>query len=171
MKRSFSLLACLLLLIPLQFACRRGLNNKLPGSKLNPYEGAVKDLLPQQVGDFMLVETSSLNELEQELRNPRDGVGAIYNSSKNHTVQHLLVAFKTAAEANQELDAALRRYQKAQVNVRVEDVKDAANQTVGRRLIVNDRSTEAFNWTNGSLYCTAVSYTGYSSEFVKDLPY
>jgi hypothetical protein len=54
---------------------------------------------------------------------------------------------------------------------RTEEVKDPQGQIVGRRLVINDGQTEAMNWTDGSLYCTAVSYTGYSSEFVKNLPY
>jgi len=57
------------------------------------------------------------------------------------------------------------------MNVRVEEVKDTSGQTVGRRIIVNDPTTEAMNWTNGSLYCTTVAYTGYSSDFVRNLPY
>ena len=103
--------------------------------------------------------------------NPSDGVGAIYNSSNNHTVQHLLASFPSAAEANKELDGALKRYQDAHMNVRIEEVKDANGQTMGRRVVVNDAKTEAMNWTNGSLYCTAVAYSGYSSDFVRNLPY
>jgi len=144
---------------------------KLSSSELNPYRGAVKDILPQSAGDYSLVHTSSLQEIEHDLVNPTDGVGAIYNSSNNHTVQHLLANFRSAAEANRELDAALKRYQDSHVNVRVEDVKDSIGQTVGKKLTVNDGKTEALNWTNGSLYCTAVSYTGYSTEFAKNLPY
>jgi len=144
---------------------------KLPSAQLNPYRGAVKDILPQRSGDYSLVQSSPLKEIEQDLVGPSDGVGAIYNSSNNHTVQHLLASFPSAAEANKELDAALKRYQDAKMNVRVEEVKDKDGQTVGKKLIVNDGKTEALNWTNGSLYCTAVSYTGYSSEFTKNLPY
>jgi hypothetical protein len=119
----------------------------------------------------MLVQASSLDQIEEEIANPREGVGAIYNSSKNHTVQHLLVAFNSAAEATNELDSAEKRYAAARMKFRSEEVKDPQGQTVGRRLVVNDGKTEAMNWTDGSLYCTAVSYTGYSSEFVMNLPY
>ena len=157
-----SLILCL-------YGCKSA--GKLSSSQLNPYRGAVKDILPKQVGDYSLVQTSSLKEIETDLVNPADGVGAIYNSSNNHTVQHLLASFHSAAEANRELDAALKRYQVAHVNVRVEDLKDQSGQVVGKKLIVNDGKAEALNWTNGSLYCTAVSYTGYSTDFAKNLPY
>lgn len=167
--RSGPLLAVLLLLsLP---SCQGGKPKRYPSSQLNPYRGAIKDILPKQAGDYALVQVSPLKEIEAELKNPTDGAGAIYNSSNNHTVQHLLASFASAAEANQELDAALKRYQEAHMNVQVQAVKDASGQDVGRRLIVNDGKTEAMNWTNGSLYCTVVAYTGYSSEFVKDLPY
>ena len=175
MKRIHIIPACLVILLLSQITCRNlgvlGKNTKLPNSRLNPYRGAVKDILPEQAGDYTLVSTSGLKEIEQELTNPSDGVGAIYNSSKNHTVQHLLASFASAAEANKELDKALKRYQDAKMNLRIEEVKDTSGQTVGRRIIVNDRDTEAMNWTNGSLYCTAVSYTGYTTEFAKNLPY
>ena len=158
-----------------QITCRKsglfGFHAKLPSSQLNPYRGAVKDILPDQVGDYKLVQVSPLSEIDADLTNPADGAGAIYNSSNNHTVQHLLANFHSVAEANKELDAALKRYNDAHMNVRVEDVKDASGQTVGRRVIVNDPKTEAMNWTNGSLYCTTVAYTGYSSDFARNLPY
>ena len=162
------------LLIALTFvlfcqSCKQA--GKIPRAQLNPYRGAVKDILPQKVGDYLLVQSSPLKEIEQELVGPTDGVGAIYNSSNNHTVQHLLASFPSVAEANKELDGALKRYQDAHMNVRVEEVKDKDGQTVGKKLIVNDSKTEALNWTNGSLYCTVVSYTGYSSDFAKNLPY
>ena len=154
-------------------ACHRG-NTKLaayPSSKLNPYRGPIKDILPQQVGDYKLVQVSPLSQIDADLTNPTDGAGAIYNSSNNHTVQHLLANFASAADANRELDAALKRYNEAHMNVRVEDIKDPSGQTVGRRIIVKDPTTEAMNWTNGSLYCTTVAYSGYSSDFVRNLPY
>lgn len=170
MERSLVILACALLLLTVDVSCRRP-SGRLSANQVNPYNGAVKDILPQQTGDFTLVESSPLSQIDQELVNPRDGVGAIYNSSKNHTVQHLLVAFNSATEANNELNAAEKRYAEAHMRFRSEDVKDPQGKTVGRRLIVNDGKTEAMNWTDGSLYCTAVSYTGYSSDFVKNLPY
>jgi hypothetical protein len=157
-----------------QFTCRKKSTGKLapyPSSRLNPYQGKVKDILPEQVGDYKLVNTQGLGEIEQELVNPADGVGAIYNSSNNHTVQHMLVSFHSAVEANKELDNALKRYQDAHMKLRIEDVKDSSGQINGRRVIVNNQDDEAMNWTNGSLYCTAVSYTGYASEFAKNLPY
>jgi hypothetical protein len=175
MKRTHIISAFLLSLLLCQITCRQsgafGVNPKIPSSQLNPYRGPVKDILPQQVGDYKLVKVSALNEIDADLKNPADGAGAIYNSSTNHTVQHLLASFHSAAEANQELDAALKRYNDAHMNVRVEDVKDTSGQTVGRRVIVNDPRTEAMNWTNGSLYCTTVAYSGYSSDFVRNLPY
>jgi hypothetical protein len=175
MKQIHIIPACLVILLLSQLTCRKlgvlGFNPKLPSSQLSPYRGPVKDILPQQVGDFKLVQASPLNQIDQELVNPSDGVGAIYNSSNNHTVQHLLANFRSAAEANKELDAALKRYQDAHMTVRVDEVKDPNGQTVGRRIIVNDPTTEAMNWTNGSLYCTTVAYTGYSSDFVRNLPY
>ncbi len=163
-----SLLVALTLVLFCQ-SCKQA--GKLPTAQLNPYRGAVKDILPQKAGDYSLVQASPLNEIEQELVGPTDGVGAIYNSSNNHTVQHLLASFRSAAEANKELDDALKRYQEAHMNVQVQEIKDANGQTVGRKLIVNDGKTEALNWTDGSLYCTVVSYTGYSSDFAKNLPY
>jgi hypothetical protein len=155
----------------IQISCTKSRSGRLSAAELNPYRGPVKDILPHQVGDYALVQASSLKEIEQDLVNPRDGVGAIYNSSHSHTVQHLLVSFNSAAEANKELDAAMKRYQDGHINFRSEEVKDPQGQVVGRKLIINDGKTEAMNWTNGSLYCTAVSYTGYSSEFAKNLPY
>jgi hypothetical protein len=160
-----------------QLACKTGssTNSKptpYPLSKLNPYRGAVKDLLPQQVGEYKLVNSSALKDIEVELSSkPLDGLGAIYNTSSGHTVQHLLVNFPSSVEANKELDAAIKRYNDAHKPIRIEDIKDAAGQLAGRRVIVNDGETEALNWTNGSLYCTAVSYTGFSSEFARGLPY
>jgi hypothetical protein len=170
MERSLVIIACALMLITVDISCRK--SRGLSAKQLNPYQGAVKDILPQQAGDFMLVQSSSLKEIEEDdVVNARDGVGAIYNSSKNHTVQHLLVTYNSAAEANKELDSAEKRYADAHMKFRTEEVKDPQGQTVGRRLVINDGQTEAMNWTDGSLYCTAVSYTGYSSEFVKNLPY
>jgi len=163
-----SLLIALTLVLFCQ-SCKQA--GKLPSAQLNPYRGAVKDILPQKAGDYSLVQASPLSEIEQELVGPTDGVGAIYNSSNNHTVQHLLATFRTAAEANKELDDALKRYQDAHMNVQLQELKDANGQTIGRKLIVNDGKTEALNWTDGSLYCTVVSYTGYSSDFAKNLPY
>jgi hypothetical protein len=170
MERSLVIIACALMLITVDISCRK--SGGLSAKQLNPYQGAVKDILPQQAGDFMLVQSSSLKEIEEDdVVNARDGVGAIYNSSKNHTVQHLLVTYNSAAEANKELDSAEKRYADAHMKFRTEEVKDPQGQIVGRRLVINDGQTEAMNWTDGSLYCTAVSYTGYSSEFVKNLPY
>jgi hypothetical protein len=170
MERSLVIIACALMLITVDISCRK--SRGLSAKQLNPYQGAVKDILPQQAGDFMLVQSSSLKEIEEDdVVNARDGVGAIYNSSKNHTVQHLLVTYNSAAEANKELDSAEKRYADAHMKFRTEEVKDPQGQIVGRRLVINDGQTEAMNWTDGSLYCTAVSYTGYSSEFVKNLPY
>ena len=172
MERFLVIIACALMLITLNISCRKfGAAGRLSAIQVNPYQGAAKDILPQQAGDFMLVQSSSLKEIEEDIVNARDGIGAIYNSSNNHTVQHLLVTYNSAAEANKELDSAEKRYADAHVKFRTEDVKDPQGQTVGRRLVINDGKTEAMNWTDGSLYCTAVSYTGYSSEFVKNLPY
>lgn len=171
MERSLVIIACALLLLTVDISCRHSGAGRLSANQVNPYKGAVKDILPRETGDFTLLQSSPLNEIEQELVGPRDGLGAIYNSSNNHTVQHLLVAFNSAADAAKELDAAEKRYLEAHMKLRSEVVKDPQGQTVGRRLIVNDGKTEAMNWTNGSLYCTAVSYTGYSSDFVKNLPY
>ena len=172
MERFLVILACALMLITVSISCRKfGAAGRLSANQVNPYRGAVKDILPQQVGDFMLVKSSSLNEIEEESMNARDGLGAIYNSSNNHSVQHLLVAFNSAAEAKQELDAAEKRSIEGHLKYRMEDVKDPQGQTVGRRMIIKDGNTEAMNWTNGSLYCTTVSYAGYSSDFVKNLPY
>src|ERR1043166_854142 len=172
MKHPLIIITGILMLLTIGVSCRRaGEKGRLSANQVSPYQGRVQDILPQQVGDFSLVQSSRLNEIEQDLVNPRDGVGAIYNSSKNHTVQHLLVAFNSVGDANKEMDAAQKRYAEAHMNFRTEDVKDAQGQTVGRRLIIKDGDTEAMNWTDGSLYCTAVSYTGYSSEFVKGLPY
>jgi len=172
MERSLVIIACALLLLTVDISCRHSsATGRLSAKQVNPYQGAVKDILPQETGDFTLVQATPLNQIEQEMVTPKDGVGAIYNSSNNHTVQHLLVAFNSAAEAKKELDSAEKRYAEAHMKFRSEDVKDPQGQTVGRRLVVNDGNTEAMNWTNGSLYCTAVSYTGYSSDFVKNLPY
>jgi hypothetical protein len=172
MERSLVIIACALLLLTCDISCRHsGATGRLSANQVNPYKGNVKDILPQETGDFTLLQSSPLKEIEQDLVGPRDGLGAIYNSSNNHTVQHLLVAFNSAAEARKELDAAEKRYLEAHMKLRSEDVKDPQGQIVGRRLIVDDGKTEAMNWTNGSLYCTAVSYTGYSSDFVKNLPY
>jgi len=172
MERFLVILACALMLITFSISCHHfAAAARLSAHQVNPYQGAVKDILPQRVGDFMLVQSSSLNEIDEETMNARDGVGAIYNSSNNHTVQHLLVTYNSASEANKELDSAEKRYADAHIKFRTEEVKDLQGQTVGRRLVINDGRTEAMNWTNGSLYCTAVSYTGYSSEFVKNLPY
>ncbi len=90
----------------LQTACRRG-NAKVapyPISKLNPYRGAIKDLLPTEVGEYRLIDRQSLAETGVELSNPVDGAGGIYNTPVNHTVQHLLVNFASATDANKELD-------------------------------------------------------------------
>ncbi len=172
MERSLIIIALALMLLTIDVSCRKTpATGRLSANQVNPYHGAVRDILPHQAGDFTLVKAQPLNQIEQELVSPRDGVGAIYNSSKNHTVQHLLVAFNSASEANKELDSAEKRCVDAHINFRTEDVKDPQGQTVGRRIVINDGKTEAMNWTNGSLYCTAVSYTGYSSEFVKNLPY
>src|ERR1041384_3242523 len=134
MERFLVILACALMLITVSISCRKlGAARRLSATQVNPYQGAVKDILPQQVGDFTLVQSSSLKEIEEEAMNARDGVGAIYNSSQNHTVQHLLVTYNSAAEANKELDSAQRRYADAHVKFRTEDVKDPQGQTVGRR--------------------------------------
>jgi len=97
MKRLHIIPACLLILLLSQATCRKlgafGLNPKLPSNQLNPYRGAVKDILPPQVGDYKLVQVSPLNQIDADLTNPSDGAGAIYNSSNNHTVQHLLANF------------------------------------------------------------------------------
>jgi hypothetical protein len=172
MERSLVILALALIFVTAGISCRRSGAERLSAGQVNPYRGAVRDILPQQSGDFMLVQASSLEQIEEDdIVNHRDGVGAIYNSSNNHTVQHLLVAFNSAGDAAKELDSAEKRYAEAHMKYRSEEVKDQQGQTVGRRLVVNDGKTEAMNWTDGSLYCTAVSYTGYSSEFAKNLPY
>jgi len=156
-----------------QIGCRGG-NARVapyPSSKLNPYRGQIKEILPDQVGEYRLVSKQSLAETGAELSNPVDGAGAIYNTSSNHTVQHLLVNFASATDANKELDNDLKRYQAGRQKVVLEDVKDASGQVTGRKITVKDRDTEALSWTNGSLYCSVVSYTGFSSEFAKNLPY
>lgn len=158
-----------------QAGCNGGRGNaKLPpypSSKLNPYRGQIKDILPQQVGDYKLVNTQSLQETGVELQNPVDGAGGIYNAPGNHTVQHLLVNFASAQDANRELDNDLKRYQDGRQKPALEDIKDATGQKTGRKITVKDGNTEALSWTNGSLYVSVVSYTGYSSEFARDLPY
>src|ERR1051326_7117067 len=78
-----------------------------------PYQGAVKDLVKQQVGDYKLMETVSLKETEQEVPNAKDGLGATYQSTNGRTVQHLIINFPTTAEADEELHKAEQRYQKA----------------------------------------------------------
>src|ERR1051325_18516 len=152
-----------------QPACQsRVANAKIPpypSSKLNPYRGQIKDILPPQVGEYKLVNVQGLKETGVEMANPVDGAGGIYNTPSNHTVQHLLVNFPSAEDANKELDNDLARYQKGRVKPILEDLKDAAGQKSGRKITVRDGDTEALSWTNGSLYCSVVSYTGYSSEF------
>jgi len=156
-----------------QIGCRRG-NAKVapyPSSKLNPYRGQIKDILPEQVGDYKLVNMQSLAETGAELTNAVDGAGGIYNAQDNHTVQHLLVNFASATDANKELDNDFKRYQKGRQKPTLEEVKDGSGQLTGRKITVRDGDTEALSWTNGSLYCSVVSYTGFSSEFAKNLPY
>jgi hypothetical protein len=157
-----------------QTACQsRVANAKIPpypSSKLNPYRGQIKDILPQQVGEYKLVNVQGLKEAGVEMDNPVDGAGGIYNTPSNHTVQHLLVNFPSSEGANKELDNDLKLYEGHQKPI-VEDLKDAAGQKIGRKITVHDGKTEALSWTNGSLYCSVVSYTGYSSEFARNLPY
>jgi len=143
----------------------------IPSSQLNPYRGQIKDLMPSQVGEYKLDNRQSLAETGVEMTNTVDGAGGIYNTPSNHTVQHLLVNFASAADANKELDNDLKRYQQGRQNPILEDVKDAAGQKSGRKITVKDGKTEALSWTNGSLFCSVVSYTGYSSEFAGNLPY
>ncbi|HEX3085356.1 MAG TPA: hypothetical protein VHP99_12570, partial [Pyrinomonadaceae bacterium] len=79
MERSLVIIACALMLITVDISCRK--SGGLSAKQLNPYQGAVRDILPQQAGDFMLVQSSSLKEIEEDdVVNARDGVGAIYNS-------------------------------------------------------------------------------------------
>jgi hypothetical protein len=163
----------LILLAVLLFcqSCKPVSKGKLPSSQLNPYRGQIKDILPSEVGDYKLVSTQSLKDTGVELENPVDGAGGIYNTSNNHTVQHLLVNFPSAEGANKELDNDLKLYQQGRQTPILEDVKDATGQKTGRKITVKDGKTEALSWTNGSLYCSVVSYTGYSSEFARNLPY
>jgi hypothetical protein len=156
-----------------QFGCKSSAVKitPYPNSKLNPYRGAIKDLLPAQVGDYRLVNMQSLAETGVELSNPVDGAGGIYNAPGNHTVQHLLVNFHSAADSNKELDNDLKRYQSGHQKPMLEDLKDGSGQVTGRKITVKDGNNEALSWTNGSLYCSVVSYTGYASEFARDLPY
>ena len=159
-----------------QTACQsRVANAKIPpypSSKLNPYRGQIKDILPPQVGEYKLVNVQGLKETGVEMDNPVDGAGGIYNTPSNHTVQHLLVNFPSSEGANKELDNDLQRYRKGgRQQPILEDLKDAAGQKIGRKITVHDGNTEALSWTNGSLYCSVVSYTGYSSEFARNLPY
>jgi hypothetical protein len=174
-KKATSTILALGLGLLCQTGCQSGsVKGKLPpipSSKLNPYRGQIKDILPSQVGEYKLVNTQSLKETGVEMENPVDGAGGIYNTPSNHTVQHLLVNFPSAADANKELDNDLTRYGQGRVKPILEDLKDAAGQKIGRKITVRDGNTEALSWTNGSLYCSVVSYTGYSSEFAGNLPY
>jgi hypothetical protein len=156
-----------------QMACKSG-DSKVapyPISKLNPYRGAIKDLLPTEVGEYRLVDRQSLAETGVELSNPVDGAGGIYNTPGHRTVQHLLVNFASAIDANKELDHDLKRYKSGNQQLALEEVKDVNGQVIGRRITVKNGDTEALSWTNGSLYCSVVSYVGYSSEFARNLPY
>jgi hypothetical protein len=175
MKEYQILLALMLVLSVCQTSCLKSTqasNRRLSKAAVDPYRGAVKDLLQDRVGDFRLVHTADPDEMKDEVKNSADVVGAIYNSSTtNKTLQHMLISFASATEANKELDEALQRYKDAHVSFRLEDVKDGDGQVTGRRIVVDDLNTEAMNWTNGSLYCTAVSYTGNSSTFSKNLNY
>lgn len=174
MKQSQVIATLILSLFLCQTSCQKSgqtHGGRLTSATLNPYRGAVKDLVQKQVGDYKLISTSSFQEMAEEVTNPSDAVGAIYNSSTNQNLQHMLTSFESPAEANKELDEALKRYKDAHVSFRLEDVRDGDGKISGRRIIVNDLNTEAMNWTNGSLYCTAVSYTGNASAFSKNLPY
>lgn len=174
MKQSQVITALTLCLLLAQTTCVRLekiQTARISSAGLNPYRGAVKDLLQKQVGEYKLVNTSGLEEMAQEVNNPFDVVGAIYNSPGNQAIQHMVSSFRSAAEANRELDEALKRYKDSHVTVGIEDVQDENGQVSGRRIVVNDLNAEALNWTNGSLYCTAVAYTGHATAFAKRLPY
>jgi hypothetical protein len=138
---------------------------------LNPYRGTVKNLLQTKVGDYELLRTARFDEIAEEVNNPTDIVGAIYSAPNQQNVQHMLAIFPSMRDANNELDKALDRYRDAHVSMRIEQLRDPYGNPSGRRIIVNDLNTEAMNWTNGSLYCTVVSYTGRATAFAKDLPY
>lgn len=142
-----------------------------PSSQLNPYRGQIKDLMLDQVGDYKLVTRQSLAETGVDLKNAVDGAGGIYNGPNNRTVQHLLVNFASAADANKELDNDFKRYQDGHMKPLLEDLKDSSGQKTGRKITVRNGNDEALSWTNGSLYSSVVSYTGYSTEFAKSLPY
>ena len=142
-----------------------------PSSQRNPYRGQIKDLMLDQVGEYRLVTRQSLAETGVELKNTVDGAGGIYNAPNNHTVQHLLVNFASAADANKELDNDLKRYQDGHMKPLLEELKDPGGQVTGRKITVHNGNDEALSWTNGSLYCSVVSYTGYATEFAKNLPY
>jgi hypothetical protein len=174
MKQPQIIAILILSLFLCQTSCQRSGQHpgrRLPSAALNPYRGAVKELVQKQVGDYRLISISNFQEMAEEVKKASDAVGAIYNSSTNQPLQHMVTSFASPAEANKELDEALKRYKDAHVSFRLEDVRDGDGKISGRKIIVNDLNTEAMNWTNGSLYCTAVSYTGNSSAFSKDLPY
>jgi hypothetical protein len=174
MTKSHIITALTFCLLLGQISCARSGGahaGKLSITALTPYRGAVKDLLKNEVGDYSLVRTVDFAEIAEEVNNPTDAVGAIYNSPSQHRVQHMITSFPSAKEADRELDKALNRYEDAHVTLRIEQLRDHDGQVTGRRIVVNDLNTEAMNWTNGSLYCTAVSYTGLASTFAKDLPY
>ncbi len=65
----------------------------------------------------------------------------------------------------------MKRYNAGNQKLALEEVKDVNGQVIGRKITVKNGDTEALSWTNGSLYCSVVSYVGYSSEFARNLPY
>lgn len=75
-----------------------------PSSKMSPYKGDMKALVPETVGDFKRVDVDPLGERDKkDLGKVTDGIGVAYKGTSDDEIRMLVCNYSSAKEAEEGL--------------------------------------------------------------------
>ena len=163
--KTITTLAPLLLLI---FACRLCSlsGNNIDPSKLNPYTGTIRELLPLKTNDGLIefkFGTSTAGTM-QGATEARQANYTMQAGSISTSVQLQVANFSSAEAAREAMQAAAEEKGATLAS------KTKAGETVGKRF--TDQEGKAIVWSNGSLMCIAYSqFAKTTSNFEESLPF
>ena len=136
-----------------------------PTPQLSPGQDSLKDLVPQQVGDFTL--HSKLQEFTGALQaGATQGVFMDYANSEGRTITHHLALFPSYKAADQWMRKDVEEWVSDADLQKVKEValKGEQGQRIGTAILLRGKlfgkPVEVVEWTNGNLFADAQALPG-----------
>ena len=117
----------------------------------SPTSGSVSSLVVSRVGRFTLKGTAPVTRLGSGLRpGVVDSIGAVYVDSSGNTLNQIILAYSTAAEANARMDTVYFALQGECAGKRLQrgNVLNQQNAVIGKKVIC-DQNPQHVYWSNG----------------------